>query len=244
MKFTTYCDKGKREINEDFTASGFKGGIYCFVVADGFGKEGSGAVAAKLTAQTIIAEFERDPVLSSKALYSYISEAHKALLAKKSEKTEYDDMGSTIAVLMTDGTHALWANSGDTRIYIYNCSRICEVSEDHSVSFDKFAAGKIEYGDIRTDADSNKLRRALGDRLAWQPRVSDVFEISSGFSFLLCTDGFWKMILEEETENSLRFSLSSKSWLSKMLKKIAPRLKDGSDNLAAIAIKMQFSDRL
>lgn len=242
MKFTTYTDKGGRSINEDYISSTHKNGIYCFVVADGLGPGGSGAVASELAVKTVIKEFEKSPLLTSEALHSYIEEAHRQLLIKKSEKAEYGDMAATIAVLMTDGKRAVWASCGDTRIYIYRHSRINEVTEDHSAAFEKFVKGEIDYEDIRYDADSIKLRRALGDRLAWQPQVSEVFGINSAFSFLICTDGFWRLITEQETEIARFLSSSSKGWLKKMLKKIVLRTENGCDNISAAAITMQLGD--
>lgn len=240
MKFTTYTHEGGRSSNEDFLASSYKNKIYCFAVADGFGPDGMGAAASELAVNTVIAGFEENPSLD--LMRTYIEAAQKALLIKKSEAPQFGDIGTTIAVLMTDGSHAVWATVGDTRIYVYKGAHIMEVSEDHSVPFDKFRKGQIEYADIRSDSEYNKLRRALGDRLAWEPDISEKFSITSAYSFLICTDGFWRNILEEETELMRRFSLSSKGWLKKMLKKIAPRLNHGSDNLSAIAVTMQHGD--
>ena len=244
MKFTTYTNKGGRKVNEDFIASRYKNGIYCFAVSDGFGKGGSGTDAAQAALNSVLDEFMKNPKLERQALYSYIEAAQKTLLGMKSEKEQWGEMGTAAAVLITDGSRAVWAVTGDCRVYVFRGSRISEVSEDHSVSFEKFERGEIEYSDIRTDADANKLRRALGDRLAWQPDISEVFNISSAYSFLICTDGFWRCITEEDMEKTRLFSLSSRGWLGKMLKKIAPKLESGSDNLSAISITMQRKDSI
>ena len=244
MKFTTYTDKGGRACNEDFISSAFENKIYCFAVADGFGPDGTGATASEMAVNSVIDAFKKAPSLSGEALTSYITEAQKALLQKKSESARFGDIGSTIAVLMTNGKQAIWASVGDTRIYIYKGASLEEVSEDHSVSFEKFTKGEIEYGDIRSDSEANKLRKALGDRISWEPDVSDVFDITAAHSFLLCTDGFWRYISEKETEISRLLSVSSKGWLTKMLKKIAPRILAGSDNLSAVAVTMQLADAI
>lgn len=244
MKFTTYSDRGGMKINEDYTGSANKNGIYCFVVADGFGTNGSGAVAAELTVKTVLDEFMKNPRLDTFSICSYIESAQKVLLEKKSSEAKYGEMGCAAAVLMTDGTKAVWANVGDVRIYMYSGFLIKKVSEDHSVAFDKFKNGEIKYSQIRNDLDTNKLRRALGDRIAWQPSVSGTVRIGPHNSFLICTDGFWKNITEPETELIKLFSRSSKHWLKRMLKKAIKRLNAGSDNLSAVTIKMQLTDIL
>jgi len=238
MKFTTYTDKGGRKVNEDAIGYRQKNGIYCFVAADGFGMNAD--VASRIAVDEILDAFEENPSLEG--MRKFIETAQKALLIKKSEAAEFGEMGTTVAVLMTDGKKAVWATVGDTRVYIYRRSRIVEVSEDHSIPFEKFSRGEIEFGEIRSDREANKLRKALGDRLAWEPDISSVFSISGSHSFLLCTDGFWRNIIEEEMEIASRLSISSKGWLNKMLKKIAPGISHGSDNLSAITIRMQYSD--
>lgn len=244
MKFTTYTHEGGREYNEDFLATAFENKIYCFAVADGFGPDGSGRAGAEIAVNSVIEAFKNEPEMSSEAVKKYITEAQRALLVKKSEEARFGDIGSTIALLLTDGTKAIWASVGDTRIYIYKGASLEEVSEDHSVSFEKFAKGEIEYDEIRTDSEANKLRKALGDRISWEPDVSEVFNITSSHSFLICTDGFWRNISEKETELLRLISVSSKGWLKKMLKKIAPKIHSGSDNLSVIAVTMQYGDSI
>ncbi len=242
MKFTTYSDRGGMKINEDYIGSANKNGIYCFVVADGFGTNGSGAVAAELTVKTVLDEFKKNPCLDTVSVRKYINSAQKILLEKRASEEKYGEMGCAMAVLMTDGTKAVWANIGDVRVYMYGGFLIKNVSEDHSAAFDKFKNGEIKYSQIRTDLDANKLHRALGDRISWQPNVSETVRIGPHTSFLVCTDGFWKNITEPETELIKLFSRSSKQWLKRMLKKAIKRLSAGSDNLSAIAITMQLTD--
>jgi serine/threonine protein phosphatase PrpC len=242
MKFTTYTDKGGRTSNDDYAADKAKNGIYCFAVADGLGKNGD--IAARMTVNTILSEFEKSPLMSADALKKYITEAQKALLIAKSEKREYDEMASTVAVLLTNGSEAVYGYTGDTRVYILNHSHIKEISEDHSAAFEQFMSGSIEYGNIRYSSERHKLRRAIGDRISWEPTISDVFVISSAYSFLICTDGFWNLITEKEIESARRLSSSSKKWLEKMLNKLMPRMKYGSDNLSATAICIQKTDVL
>lgn len=244
MKFTVYSSRGGMKINEDFIDSANKNGIYCFAAADGFGKGGSGETAAKITVRTVLDEFMKKPELDAYTIGTYIEAAQRELLLKKSSEEKYGEMGAAAAVLMTDGTRVLWANVGDVRVYMYGGCRIKRVSDDQSAAFEKFLNGEIKYEQIRADADANKLRCALGDRIAWRPKVSEIMRIGPQHSFLICTDGFWKNITEPETETARLISVSSRGWLEKMLKKVTGRLKAGSDNLSAAAITMQLTDML
>lgn len=242
MKFTYFTDKGGHTVNDDYFDEAGSGNIHIFAAADGMGK--NGGIAASLAVKTIIKEFKTKPELSSPALKHYIARAQSAVLEIKADNREYDNIGATLAVLITDGKRAVYANCGDTRIYIFRGARISEVTEDHSEAFEAFENGDIEYREIRLSPDRHKLRRAIGDRISWEPDISEIMGISSGHSFLICTDGFWNLITEDEMEKAKRFTASSSTWLKRMLKKVTARLREGSDNYTAVAICVQKMDTL
>lgn len=242
MKFTFYTDRGGRTVNDDYFAETGMNGIHIFAAADGMGQNGGAASSLAVTA--IIEEFKAKPELSPAALKHYITNAQSRILEAKAYHQEYDTIGTTLAVLITDGNRAVYAHCGDTRIYILRGSKISEVTEDHSAAFEAFERGDIEYSEIRINPDKHKLRRAIGDRISWEPDISDIININSGYSFLICTDGFWNLITEDEIEKSKRFAFSSKKWLERMLKRLVPRLRPGSDNYTAAVVCIQSTDTL
>lgn len=236
MTFTIFTDNGGMPVNDDFADSREKNGIYCFAAADGMGKKGR--AAAELAVGTILDEFEKVPNITEKSLMEYITQAQRKLLYKKTHEREYDTAATTIAVLITNGYEAIKATTGDTRIYTFKKNLILEVSDDHSEAFEEFLDGNLAYHEIRTYANRHVLRRAIGDGISWEPDISPVFKIDESNSFLICTDGFWNIVTEEEMEKTHLFAFSSKGWLRAMLKKAAKRLYGGSDNISAIAICM------
>lgn len=242
MKFTSYTDKGGRAVNDDYFAEAGAGSIHIFAAADGMGQ--NGGTASSLAVKTIIEEFKEKPELSPDALKHYITKAQSAILEAKAYHCEYDTIGTTLAVLITDGNRAVYAHCGDTRIYIFRGSKISEVTEDHSAAFEAFERGDTEYSEIRISHDRHKLRRAIGDRISWEPDISDIININFSCSFLICTDGFWNLITEDEMEKSKRFTISSKKWLERMLKRLVPRVKPGSDNYTAATVCIQNTDTL
>ena len=242
MKFTFYTDKGGRTVNDDYFAEAGSGNIHIFAAAYGMGQ--NGRAASSLAVNTIIKEFKAKPELSPAALKYYITKAQSAILEAKAYHRKYDTIGTTLAVIITNGNRAVYAYCGDTRIYIFRGSKISEVTEDHSAAFEAFERGDIEYREIRISPDKHKLRRAIGDRISWEPDISDIIKINSGYSFLICTDGFWNLSTEEEKEKSKRFTRSSKKWLERMLKILVTRLKPGSDNYTAATVCIQNTDTL
>lgn len=244
MKFTVFSDKGGLVDNEDFVGSAFENGIYCFAAADGLGSHNGGALASKLAVSAIISEFKKEPELSPQKARLCMDAAQELITTRRTASPEVKDMAASAVMLMTDGASAVWAHVGDSRLYVFKRGKIIEVTDDHTTAFESFLKGDIEYGEIRESRGRNRLRRAVGDKVSYEPDISDLVKINSGFSFLMCTNGFWENIYETEMEEALRFSFSSKAWLEKMLNKIMPKIETGSDNLSAVAVKMQMGDSI
>ena len=56
----------------------------------------------------------------------------------------------------------------------------------------------------------------------------------SGDAFILCSDGFWENILEEEMEIDLSKSSSAQEWVEYMLVRLLLRLDGTNDNFTVI----------
>ena len=54
--------------------------------------------------------------------------------------------------------------------------------------------------------------------------------------FLLCTDGFWEYVMEEEMEDTLDESRTPDEWLASMEKILLSRAGEKHDNYAAVAV--------
>jgi serine/threonine protein phosphatase PrpC len=98
-------------------------------------------------------------------------------------------------------------------------------------------AGEITPAQIRFHEDRNKVLRALGNDLDIKPEISMPLQLASGFhAFLLCTDGFWEYVLEEEMEIDLSKSHAPQEWISLMLQRLYKRVDGANDNFSAIAV--------
>lgn len=237
MLVTWVSRKGGRSMNEDAVGKIRAKNILCVAVADGLGGHTGGKLASKLAIDTIINEFSQKPEFSHDAIENYIRAAGEKIAETARNNPDYFHMASTIAVILIKGNHAIWGNVGDSRIYRFRNKQIVEVSEDHSLAFLDFMNGDIEYNDIRTSENQNKLTSALGISTN-DINISDVTVIDSHTAFLLCTDGWWEYVTEDDMEYTLSTTFSSHEWLTEMLKireKIAP---DNSDNYTAAAIML------
>jgi serine/threonine protein phosphatase PrpC len=55
-------------------------------------------------------------------------------------------------------------------------------------------------------------------------------------AFLLCTDGFWEYVLEEEMEIDLTKSNTPSEWISFMTQRLAKKVNGKNDNFTAGAV--------
>ena len=105
------------------------------------------------------------------------------------------------------------------------------------MAFLDFVNGSIEYVDIRTDSNRNKLTSALGVSMDGI-NVSDIIPLDSQTSFLICTDGLWEYITEDEMEDMLNKSCDARQWLQSMIELREDKAREKSDNFSAVVVAM------
>ena len=94
----------------------------------------------------------------------------------------------------------------------------------------------IQPEEIRFHEARNQVLKAIGQTGNLVPECREETIGKGNHEFLLCTDGFWEYITEEEMTQTLADSSSPKQWLHSMRSIAAKRMKDGNDNHTAIAV--------
>jgi len=245
----SYSSQGNRARNEDSILLFENRGSLIAVVADGLGGEGKGDVASMTTIQTIHARLSGNDIMNN--ITNDITDItmemiEKAIFSANEEIIKHQDgdnkMKSTVAVLCLNDTHAIGATVGDTRIYQFRQSKVIYQSTDHSVSQMSVSVGEIDTDKIRGHVDRHRLTRALGSRETVEADLTRLVTVW-GDAFLLCSDGFWEYVLEDEMSEDLRESKSADAWLDKMRGRIESRSSPTSgDNHSAIAIIVAKED--
>jgi serine/threonine protein phosphatase PrpC len=171
-------------------------------------------------------------------LTEWFDKANEEVLALQTEACQ---MKTTLALLCVDEQtcSALTAHLGDTRIYHFEDGKCVFYTFDHSVSRMSVLAGEIEMEDIRFHADRNKLLKAIGKAEDVKAEI-DVLEMDEKkeHAFLLCTDGFWEYVTEEDMERTLAQAQSPEEWLAMMRDVLNQneKKKENNDNNSAIAV--------
>ncbi len=236
MRAVSLSNRGGRANNEDCVKSARSGDIFCFVLCDGLGGQLCGEVASRLVCDTVCAEFEKNPEISEEAVYNYLRKSAEILGFERENNDDRTDMASTAAVLVTNWRKAVWAHIGDSRLYHFRDGQIKTVTDDHSIAFMQYADGMITYDDIRRSPNQNKLLRCVCDMDNFDPDVEHVTDVERGDAFLICSDGFWEYVNEDDMEDALALSASPKEWVEKMLVSLHKHAKKNNDNYSAIAV--------
>lgn len=211
---TAFSRRGTRASNRDQTGETIGERSACFVVCDGIAGLPGGEVAAELARNSIISRFDGDKHLNAQHIRDYVQTANRTILSEQQAVQDYRRMGTTLVSLFIDRDYgtAYWAHAGDSRLYLFRRGWLWHVTTDHSPVQQMKDAGH------QTDnLNSNLLYLALGiENGGPEASYSDVVQVEDGDAFLLCTDGFWHGVSEEQMKQSLHMVNTPEEWLTLM----------------------------
>ena len=231
LSSASYTDTGGRAVNEDSIRQARRGeDRLCLVVADGLGGHGGGALASAAAADAICREWrgEADP----EDLKRLVRMGHEAVTAIQTPQCA---MMSTVVALEIDGSRAAWAHVGDSRLYHFADGELVFQTRDHSASQIAVLMGEITVDQIRFHEDRSRVLRALGQHDALTVEAAGETLCPGRHAFLLCSDGFWEYVLENEMAADLAASADPLDWLIRMRSRLADRVPAGNDNNTAAA---------
>lgn len=230
-------EKGGREKNDDTVCIRRKENKLCVFVGDGLGGYDNGKFASETAAQTIIEYYDQQDFLDETYMCSAVRQANQIILEQQIARNS--TMKTTIVVLGIDDLKARWMHVGDSRLYHFKNGKIIDQTMDHSVSQIAVLMGEISQKEIRFHEDRNRVLRALGSDNA-KPDISKLAIIDGKKeAFLLCTDGFWEYVYEEEMEEALRKAKTPEQWVEKMRVILEKRVPKGNDNYTAAAVFLE-----
>lgn len=226
---------GGRATNQDFAGWREAGGLTCWVLADGLGGHASGEIASEAAVEGALTAFERRPGTDPETLLRCITRAQEVVHALQHGNTDLASMRTTLVVLAASATEARWAHVGDSRLYAFREGFVDARTTDHSVPQALVEAGEITPEEVRGHPDRNRLLRALGGPDFPRVSVSEAREVRPGDAYLLCSDGLWELVDEDEMQATLSASGSPEDWLAAMETLLTSRASGHHDNYTALA---------
>ncbi len=204
----------KKKTNQDAvlvkTAKTPNGYVGLFVVCDGMGGLDQGELASATVVRGLSEWFEEDlpDLLHSEQQDDAIRTALETCVTQQNEKIlEYGDetesqIGTTVTALLFIHSRYYIVHIGDSRAYQIR-EQVTRLTEDQTLVAREVARGNITPEQALKDPRRNVLLQCVG-----ATRDIDVVihtgETEPGTLFLLCTDGFYHKITEDELFEELR----------------------------------------
>jgi protein phosphatase len=225
-----------RSHNEDCFCCRSLGQYALFVVADGMGGHDAGEVASRIAVETVCADVRagvqqmQDPLL---LVSDAVRNANSAV--KQEGASRGSDMGTTLGVALVSDDEAFIASVGDSRIYWIENGSITQVTDDHSLVARLVATGKLTREEARNHPKANLLYRTVGT----DERVTvDTFRVGlkAGGSLLLCTDGLWGMVPDEDIRTVCNREQDPQAACIRLVR--MANENGGRDNITAVVVKI------
>jgi PPM family protein phosphatase len=208
------------------------------VIADGMGGHDGGQEASRLAVETVRELYEQafgdDP---QEVLLECFASAHKRILFYAEQHLEFHGMGTTCTAIVIRGRQLYFAHVGDSRLYLVRGGQISRLTRDHS-----YVARLVESGIVRAeDAEKHPQRHILTAALgAGQQVAVDAgrgIALQDGDDLILCTDGLWGVVNEEELEHIVSAKTKTPAESCAALVKLA-RERGGPDNITVQLLRV------
>lgn len=259
---TTIGLEKSRRTNQD--AYGFLNGVWkcendeiswmIACVADGMGGMEAGEIASEIAVKYILKKIMQDQPFNVSSvteqnnyLKSIIVEANKEVI--KELKNRRADGGTTIVSAFALNENMVINYVGDSRAYLIRDRKIQFLTRDHSLAaiLALQTEGSVNMKDLRNNENRNMLALALGtrDNLVMN-QVGDLsiltgsnsLKLQDGDILLLCSDGVWEPVTEEEMLEICIKNTNLRNTASEILNLSIQR--GGHDNATIVLVKVVY----
>jgi protein phosphatase len=200
------------------------------VIADGMGGHEGGQEASRLAVETVCEIYDQGfRNAPQAALVESFAVAHTRILNYAEQHPAFHGMGTTCTAFVLQDRHVYFAHVGDSRLYLVRDAQIQRLTRDHS-----YVGRLVESGLVRAeDAEKHPQRHILTAALGAGREVAvespeQGMAVHEGDDLLLCTDGLWSVVTEQELEKAV--SRNSPAECCAALVKLA-RQRGGPDNI-------------
>lgn len=247
MKFTIFQNshQGPRPYNQDRLAYSYSKDALLLVVADGMGGHRHGEVAAQLAVTTMTEAFQRLalPSLSSPAkfLIEHIQQIHDMIDQLTQEQEMLEAPRTTIVAAIVQRGMLYCAHVGDSRLYHFRDGHLLYRTEDHSVVQSLYNKGIINKDEMSNHPYRHKVYSCLGGDVPPKIELADRQELAEGDTVLLCTDGVWGAVADDQIKQILCGPSISDN-VTELLDLAESVSQEQGDNMSAIGL--QWGDKL
>jgi len=246
VKFTIYQESrpGKRANNEDRLAHCYSRDALLMVVADGMGGHYYGEIAAQIAVQTLIETFQRNATPSIADPFMFlqkaITNAHRAIIDFTDAHKLRDSPRTTCVACIVQDNIAIWAQAGDSRLYLLRGGKVLTHTRDHSRVQLLMDQGLINEAQAAVHPERNKVYSCLGGPQEPEIEFSRKTPLEAGDVLALCTDGLWGVIPGEMMAVALKADNLMQA-VPMLLGQADIRGGPNADNLSIVVVRWEDS---
>jgi serine/threonine protein phosphatase PrpC len=233
---------GARQENQDRIAVAVDGQAAMIAAFDGMGGHADGARAAELARRTTLARFGAQPhplIDPLSFLHQALGAAHTDMVAIGLHLPMEQRPRATGAVCIVQDNTAWWAHVGDSRIYHLRAGQVVERTRDHSHVELLLQEGLINAEQAQNHPMRNYVETCLGgDPMLPEMRIGRCMRLEQGDTLLVCTDGFWSNLLDEDIAASFYSGVPLNIALQSITEFAVRRASVAADNSSAAVLKL------
>lgn len=202
------------------------------VVCDGCGGYDGGGIAAETVLKFLSYETP-ESLGDTNYLSQVLNNCKQAVFEKKEEMLSYSKMCTTVAGCVFLNNSIVIFHSGDSRVYRYDGWGLAKMTVDHSAVQQMIDMGQITEEEAAVSPNRNVITRCIGTScLPPEVYISNA-PIAPGEKFLLCSDGLWECVPEEQLKETLSRDIPLNEMTDILIK---TALKKGSDDNISVCI--------
>src|SRR5947209_6999297 len=163
-----------------------------------------------------------------------VEQANKAILQYGEKQSAARGLGCTLTAALIHNDKASIANVGDSRTYLFREDTLLPITRDHSLVARLVESKQIEPEDVYTHPQRNLIYRSLG---AGHKNIEvDIFHqtLLTGDMLLLCSDGLWEMVRDEDLRKVLSEKVSPQQICNTLID--MANANGGEDNISAVVV--------
>ena len=223
LKVSVQTNIGKtRSVNQDtvFVSCESVGPLpNLFIVADGMGGHNGGEIASKAAITHFCDNIKSKGFSQNEGTLDLLTSAARAanmgVISQAEMNPDLSGMGTTLTACTietsTEVKKGFIVHIGDSRAYVITSGQrssdqvITQLTNDHSYVNEMVKAGQITQNEAREHPKRNILTKALGINTEMSAD-GYVFDIEPNSVILLCSDGLYNMVPEDEIKSIINNS--------------------------------------
>lgn len=234
--------RGAREDNQDRVTAAVSEQAAMLLVLDGMGGHAEGERAAEIARRVLVEKFWHtpQPMLDPLGfLHLALGRAHEEVAALGNGRPIEQRPRATCAICLIQEGTAWWGHMGDSRIYLLRDHAVRRRTRDHSHVEVLLQEGLISEAQAQSHPMRNYVECCIGgEAILPEMTLARCQRVLPGDVMLVCSDGFWANLDEEDMVASLFSGASLRDSLQALAESAVRRGGAGSDNTSAAALRL------